>query len=402
MNLPEEAPKLAKLPFFVGDGILLATAFLIARATPAPLGPGPLLAITLCVAFGSALAVIPFLVDYARRQDALLTERQNQLEALARTTAESAEQLSIAASSLHGIAESSARNLKLAEQLPHKLQERIQDLRQQLAEISSAETDALQQEVNTLRAAEAEKLDAAVDKIARLVADLGKLEASTAATLDKFPALAAQASAELTQAVARVRTDLEKRLKSAAKPAPAAPPPENAPPPPPPAAEPAAESPPAPVAEAVPDAPAPEPEVEPTPPPAPPVAADPEPRTEDASPPRPRKSRAPAEPEPEFELPAGESPAGGVAPSADGATRLIATAYIGIGNKLFIRGDGPGLSWDKGVPLQFISIGKWRWETPDAPAPITVKLYKNDQIECTALGALTLEPGKQHEVNAGF
>src|SRR5262249_55811087 len=63
--------------------------------------------------------------------------------------------------------------------------------------------------------------------------------------------------------------------------------------------------------------------------------------------------------------------------TSDGATRLIATAYIGIGNRLFIRGEGPGLSWEKGVPLQFVSIGKWRWETADATATIKFKLFKN-------------------------
>ncbi|HYD85233.1 MAG TPA: hypothetical protein VEA63_14305, partial [Opitutus sp.] len=88
--------------------------------------------------------------------------------------------------------------------------------------------------------------------------------------------------------------------------------------------------------------------------------------------------------------------------SSDGATRLIATAYIGIGNRLFIRGDGPGLSWEKGVPLQFVSIGKWRWETPDATAPIQFKLYKNDDTECPGLGTLTLDPGHQQEVTAKF
>jgi hypothetical protein len=86
----------------------------------------------------------------------------------------------------------------------------------------------------------------------------------------------------------------------------------------------------------------------------------------------------------------------------DGYTRLIATAYIGIGNKLFIRGDGPGLRRDKGVPLQFISIGKWRWESAELLFPVKAKLYKNDQLECTALGEVTLEPGHHHEVNATF
>jgi hypothetical protein len=88
--------------------------------------------------------------------------------------------------------------------------------------------------------------------------------------------------------------------------------------------------------------------------------------------------------------------------SSDGATRLVVTAYIGIGNRLFIRGSGPGLSWEKGVPLQFISIGKWRWETNDATSAVQFKLYKNDELECTALGEQALDPGHQQEVTAAF
>ena len=81
----------------------------------------------------------------------------------------------------------------------------------------------------------------------------------------------------------------------------------------------------------------------------------------------------------------------------DGATRLLATAYIGIGNKLFIRGDGPGLSWDKGVPMQFVSIGKWGWATHDAAGPVACKLYKNDETAALS-GEIFLEPGKHVEI----
>ncbi len=88
--------------------------------------------------------------------------------------------------------------------------------------------------------------------------------------------------------------------------------------------------------------------------------------------------------------------------SADGATRLLITAYIGIGNRLFIRGKGPGLSWEKGVPLQFVSIGKWRWDTVEATEPVKFKLYKNDEVECSALGSRILESGHQLEVTATF
>jgi hypothetical protein len=152
--------------------------------------------------------------------------------------------------------------------------------------------------------------------------------------------------------------------------------------------------------------------------PAPPEpAAAPEAAAEPPAPPPPRKRaprRPPPEPEPappepaaDAEPPAEEAqpaPAEAAEPalSADGATRLVVTAYIGIGNRLFIRGEGAGLSWDKGSPLSFVSIGKWRWETNDASGTVRFKLYKNDELECVALGERSVEPGAQLEVTASF
>ena len=122
--------------------------------------------------------------------------------------------------------------------------------------------------------------------------------------------------------------------------------------------------------------------------------------------PRKRPARR-AEPQPTLEFGFEDSPP--AAPgsvertlTSDGATRLLVTAYIGIGNRLFIRGDGPGLSWERGVPLQFISIGKWRWETGEAGAPIRFRIYKNDELECSALGEQVLDPGYLQEVTASF
>jgi len=156
--------------------------------------------------------------------------------------------------------------------------------------------------------------------------------------------------------------------------------------------------------------------------------------------PKPKKPRAPRKPRTEEPAPAAETAAGGTgdgepafndtaaetetapapapseeppdlsneapakpesAASSDGATRLLATAYIGIGNKLYIRGDGPGLSWDKGVPMQFVSIGKWGWATHDASAPVNCKLYKNDETAALT-GEVLLEPGKHVEITALF
>jgi hypothetical protein len=127
---------------------------------------------------------------------------------------------------------------------------------------------------------------------------------------------------------------------------------------------------------------------------------------------KPSRRRTPRKPEPQPEDQpaldlddAGSTSAASVAErvlSSDGATRVLVTAYIGIGNRVFIRGEGAGLSWDKGVPLQFVSIGKWRWENADASGPVRFKLYKNDEVECSALGAQELQPGHQLEVTAAF
>jgi hypothetical protein len=78
-------------------------------------------------------------------------------------------------------------------------------------------------------------------------------------------------------------------------------------------------------------------------------------------------------------------------------TALIVNLMIGIGNKPFVRGTGPGLSRDKGVPMSFLGIGRWQWVSPDPEAPATVEVWKNDQ---SPMGeALHLPGGEPVEVD---
>ena len=401
MQLPEDSTALPKLPFFVGDALLLLTAAFIASRSDAPLGSGPLLAISACVGLGAILAAIPFLVDYARRQDEALDHRQHTLASLSRETAAAAEQISIAAASLPALTQHAAQAAKLADHLPKLIQDKIHLLKEALAEASDAEIENLRQELATLRSAETEKLESTVDKIDRTAARLDEL-------LARWEQLPAQTEAAARELQSALKSANKPHAKPAHKPAPAA-------------DEPAAKSAPH-------TAPKPAPEPEKTPDPPPPVivaalaptadydatgepvtlepvsSAEPEPAPVAKPAPR-RKAPPPIDDNPDFfeAAPPDEEPAEATtARSADGATRLIVTAYIGIGNKLYVRGDGPGLHPDQGVPLQFVSIGKWRWETDDATAPVKVRLYKNDQIECTALGEVTVAPGNQHEVSASF
>ncbi len=81
--------------------------------------------------------------------------------------------------------------------------------------------------------------------------------------------------------------------------------------------------------------------------------------------------------------------------------RIIANILIGIGNKLYIRGIGPGLSQDKGTPLSFVEIGKFDWVAPDGSAPITCQLYLNDEVPANN-EPITINPGEEIEVSPDF
>ncbi len=72
------------------------------------------------------------------------------------------------------------------------------------------------------------------------------------------------------------------------------------------------------------------------------------------------------------------APAAAPVVTADG-TALIINLMIGIGNKPFVRGSGPGLSADHGTPMNFLGIGRWQWVCPQPDAPATVEVWKNDQ-----------------------
>lgn len=539
MKRSEAKPALPAWIFIVTDLALIGAGAVIALRAEEPLTVGTVIAIVACVSLGAIAGLIPLVASYERQKNEILDARQRVLEGMAQTLAASAEQISIATSSLHQINEAAQRNLQQAAQLPQKLQDKVTQLQDQIAAIRLGDTDKLETAAARLAKAAAElaKHEAAANQqaagaqatLVRLTEGAEAIVRAQAAAVAALEAKLAELDAKLKSAGTRTRasaaaTAAATPLAPAATPAPSetvqSPAPETTPPatpanteaaaptaanePLPPTAEasvtpvesPAAKPVEAPVPAApkrprkprvkdaapvptdqaaIPEAataiataiaavatetpqatettastaPAPEapsslPQPEPaakneqspapaavpaepataapaavaTPaaePPAPMTSAPtPAPEPESAAPaaePAPRKRaprKAQPDPEPSLDLPL-EDTGGAAVPgtvertiSSDGATRLIATSYIGIGNRLFIRGEGPGLSWDKGVPLQFVSIGKWRWETNEANAPIRFKLLKNDEQECSALGEKTLEPGHLHELSAQF
>jgi len=60
-------------------------------------------------------------------------------------------------------------------------------------------------------------------------------------------------------------------------------------------------------------------------------------------------------------------------------TRVTVKYDAGFGNHLHLRGDGAGLSWNRGVPLKNVSSNRWVWETDDGFKECNYKVLLNDE-----------------------
>ncbi len=73
-------------------------------------------------------------------------------------------------------------------------------------------------------------------------------------------------------------------------------------------------------------------------------------------------------------------------------TSATARVDVGFGNSLYIRGEGAGLSWDRGVLMENVSPYEWTWKTTRAKSDVEFKFLINDEIWAEGEN-LTVSPG---------
>lgn len=73
-------------------------------------------------------------------------------------------------------------------------------------------------------------------------------------------------------------------------------------------------------------------------------------------------------------------------------TTINAQIDVGFGNALYIRGEGPGLSWDKGLVMDCVADDQWIITLSDATMPVVFKLLLNDITWCVG-NDYVVEPG---------
>ena len=82
-------------------------------------------------------------------------------------------------------------------------------------------------------------------------------------------------------------------------------------------------------------------------------------------------------------------------------TFISAQIDIGFGNQLYLRGVGPGLSWDKGVPMDCVGTGLWTTSVKNATLPVTFKVLVND-LTWSAGEDFVAAPGQSVTVTPNF
>lgn len=150
------APKTPKLPFFVADVFLVATATVVFYQGPRPLTIGALALVVLCALAAAGVAILPFVLEYralSRLAEAdALTDMVSQVGEMETV----ADQIRHATAQWQGVQESAAKTAGAAEAIAGRMATEIKNFSEFMERASNSEKATLRLEVDKLRRAEAE------------------------------------------------------------------------------------------------------------------------------------------------------------------------------------------------------------------------------------------------------
>ena len=389
---------LSKWPFILGDVLLVATALAIAILGQWQLTSWQVAACVVSVALGAALFVLPYVVEFKVRVREEVDDRTGNLSILQRHLVSTQDQLEAVSDRIESI-EASLTNLAHAQP---DLSGPLEALEGQIDPLRTAQAEQSSQLAALAKQADA--LDKQVEALAKSLQSKSEAEAIEALRLDLAALKTDAAQLAVKAAESPVEVSEVSELVSPAEGSSEVPKPKKT-------REPRQRRTPEPrlleraidqkrdhasaavsrIIESKKKEPPSEPQSEDEAATAPPVKLAEEAVKEDGL------------------LEAQDMFADAVPPQADKRARIkksdtavIASVFIGIGNKPYLRGGGAGLNWARGVAMEFEEIGKWRWLAPaDLEAPVEIQLYRNDE-DPDSTGKYTLEPGQQLELSPVF
>jgi len=80
--------------------------------------------------------------------------------------------------------------------------------------------------------------------------------------------------------------------------------------------------------------------------------------------------------------------------NGSGGTEIQANVDVGFGNTVYIRGEGPGINWERGVPMLCVKDDLWSFTVQTTARPIVFKFLINDETWCSG-DDFVATPGKR-------
>ena len=112
------------------------------------------------------------------------------------------------------------------------------------------------------------------------------------------------------------------------------------------------------------------------------------------------KKKAAAAPGPELVKTAAKTASNGSPARSGKQVTIEAKIDVGFGNSLYLRGEGLGLNWERGIPLKCEDGSTWKW-TCEADEALKFKLLLNDAVWAQGEN-LVAAPGQKVEVAPRF
>jgi molecular chaperone GrpE (heat shock protein) len=156
------APKLSRWPFFVGDGLLLGTAYFIWNQSRFTLGHWELGFVLLCVAGGALLGIVPFLLEYQALVKVTEAGALNTVVSQLKNLEGIANQISGATGKWQDAQEQAAKTAASAREIAERMTGEVQAFTEFMKRANDSERATLRLEVEKLRRGESEWLQVAV------------------------------------------------------------------------------------------------------------------------------------------------------------------------------------------------------------------------------------------------
>jgi molecular chaperone GrpE (heat shock protein) len=154
--------KISKIPFLIGDALLLATAYFFIQHSPHPIGRLEVMVVSACVALGAALGCLPFILDYRAVVKTIEASALGNISEKIQNLEKLAAQISSATNEWTNAQSQAEKTSAGAKEISEKMAVEVREFTAFMQKMNDSEKSTLRLEVEKLHRGETEWLQVLV------------------------------------------------------------------------------------------------------------------------------------------------------------------------------------------------------------------------------------------------